>query len=271
MAVVISSLATYFVTSLTLQQEGESKAPVSSETTLVQTGIKEESVLEENAEEKSPITSQTAKVELSCSGSCDDGNPCTFDYCNETTGFKCKHIVLRGEVEGCKGMEKGSCYKNSCVSGICTLIYSSVCCGNGKCDADEDYTLCPKDCEQPRVEQIQQTTTTQPAQTPSLVLTVSVAQNPIKRGSTQTITIKVSDGTNVVDSASVSSTLTYASGTKFDFSGPTDSNGEYSYPKKISGNANCGTYIVTAEASKTGYISGSSSTNFQVTNATIPC
>ena len=164
LAVVISSLTTYFVTMMGLQNAlDENRAPVTSESTLLEiTGQKE--IKEQDADEKKlPITSEVVKVELSCSGSCDDGNPCTSDYCNETTDYKCKHAVLKGEVEGCKGLLQGTCYKNSCVSGACTLIYSSVCCGNDKCDADEDYTLCPRDCPQ-EVQQTnisQQTTTTQ--------------------------------------------------------------------------------------------------------------
>jgi hypothetical protein len=141
----------------------ENRAPVTSESTLLEIADQQE-IKEQDAEEKKlPMTSEAVKVELSCSESCDDGNPCTFEYCNETTDFKCANTVLRDEVEGCKGLVQGTCYKNSCVSGACTLIYSSVCCGNDKCDADEDYTLCPRDCPQ-EVQQTnisQQTTTTQ--------------------------------------------------------------------------------------------------------------
>ncbi len=158
LAVVISSLTTYFVTTMSLQSTlNENRAPVTSEGTLLEITDQQEIDEQDAGEKKLPITSEAVKVEFSCSESCDDGNPCTYEYCNETTNFKCVNTVLRGEVEGCKGLVQGSCYKNSCVSGACTLIYSSVCCGNGKCDKDEDYSVCPKDCEKPA----QQTTTTQ--------------------------------------------------------------------------------------------------------------
>ena len=146
LAVAISSLTTYVITNFSFQNSiNNDKYIITSETTAVEIDNEPEPT-----ETKSSATAESVKVEESCKESCNDGNPCTYEYCNKTTDFKCKYTVLKGEVEGCKGMEKNSCYKNSCVSGSCTLIYSSTCCGNGKCDADESYELCPSDCEQPQ-------------------------------------------------------------------------------------------------------------------------
>jgi len=162
LAVVISSLTTYFATMMSLQNAlDENRAPVTSESTLLEITNQKEIKEQDTGERKLPMTSEAVKVELSCSESCDDGNPCTFEYCNETTDFKCKYTILKGEVEGCKGMVEGSCSKYSCVSGSCTLIYSSVCCGNGKCDSDETYSVCPRDCEQPQTTTTQQTIQTE--------------------------------------------------------------------------------------------------------------
>ena len=159
LAVLVSSAATYLLTTTSLQSAGmENKSPSTAEAT----DIAPPKVIQQiESETKSWITSKTTKIELSCLESCDDGNACTYDYCNKTTDFKCAHTILRDEVEGCKGQVEGTCYKNSCVSGICTLIYSSTCCGNGKCDEDEDYSLCPRDCEQTTFQQT--TTTAQPS------------------------------------------------------------------------------------------------------------
>ena len=52
-----------------------------------------------------------------CPSSCDDKNICTSDYCSENTNYECKHTL------------------------------KTPCCGNGKCEAGEDYTTCSNDCE----------------------------------------------------------------------------------------------------------------------------
>ncbi|MBI4010223.1 MAG: excalibur calcium-binding domain-containing protein [Candidatus Aenigmarchaeota archaeon] len=164
LAVLVSSAATYLLTTMNLQPAGmENKSPSTAEATDV---APPKIIQKIESDTKSWITSKTTKIELSCLESCDDGNACTYDYCNKTTDFKCVHTILRGEVEDCKGQVEGTCYKNSCVSGTCTLIYSSTCCGNGKCDADEDYSLCPRDCEQTVIQQTaEETQTTQTEQT----------------------------------------------------------------------------------------------------------
>jgi len=268
LAVVISSLTTYFITTMSLQNTiNENKNPITSAGAIVEINNRTEANMQTINKDKSPLTAEITKIELSCSEACGDDNPCTYYYCNEATNFKCEHSILKGEVEGCKGMVEGSCYKYSCVLGSCTLIYSSACCGNGKCDADENYSLCPGDCEQPTVQsETTQTTTTQ--QTLSLVLAISVANNPIVRGNEQTITLKVTGGGNAIEGASISCTVTYASGTTTkDCGGTTNINGEHSYIWRIGSNSSPGTFSVTATASKSGYDSGSASTSFQVTTA----
>lgn len=282
LAVIISSVTTYFATTLSLQNSlNENKSPVTSDIAIVgkdnQTKTESQGKIGSGEESKLSATGENVESGGSCLEACDDGNSCTYDYCNETTGFKCKHYTLRGEVDGCKGLVKGTCSKYSCVSGKCILTYSSICCGNGKCDSDENFSLCPRDCQQQTsvqqtTEAAQETTQTTQASTTttsqSLVLTITVASSTIVRGNDQTISIRITDGSNSVSGASVSSTVTYASGTTKDFSGTTNSNGEYSYTWKIGGNSKTGTFSVTASASKSGYTSGSASTTFQVIAAT---
>lgn len=114
--------------------------------------------------EESIITSNSAQLEPKCLESCDDGNPCTSDVCDEATGFKCKHAILRGEADGCKGIVEGTCSRNSCVSGFCTLVYTASCCGNDKCDNGESSSTCPKDCQQTQPTAVQiSSNQTQPA------------------------------------------------------------------------------------------------------------
>lgn len=51
-----------------------------------------------------------------CPESCDDGNPCTKDFCSRKTGFQCKHEPI------------------------------IPCCGNELCEEGEDFSSCPEDC-----------------------------------------------------------------------------------------------------------------------------
>lgn len=52
-----------------------------------------------------------------CPESCDDNNPCTLDGCSVTTNYFCKHVIKEGS-----------------------------CCGNHKCDSDENKCSCQQDC-----------------------------------------------------------------------------------------------------------------------------
>ncbi len=81
-----------------------------------------------------------------CPDSCEDGNPCTEDYCSEDTDYVCEYRKLEGEHEGCEGSNSEKCESYSCYSGECIATQLEVCCGDGKCESDEDYLNCEKDC-----------------------------------------------------------------------------------------------------------------------------
>lgn len=261
-SIISAGLASFMV--LQFASNDEPDVEVTSAVQKTDVGLKSEEVSIPDKEE-SIITGNSVQLEPKCLESCDDGNPCTSDVCDETTGFHCKQAALRGEVEGCKGIVEGTCSRNSCVSGFCTLVYTASCCGNDKCDNGESSSVCPKDCQQ--TQSTAQIQSDDELQSKSLSAIISFSSNPIKRGSDQTVNIKVKDGGIAINGASVSSTVTYASGTTKDFSGLTNSNGEYIYTWKIGGNSKTGTFAVTATATKEGYQSGSASASFEVISA----
>jgi hypothetical protein len=78
----------------------------------------------------------------SCSD-CDDGNVCTFDYCNKSR--ECFHEPFDGPVDGCYGT--GGCVEYTCVNGKCAPSRLSNCCGNNVCEETENYSTCPRDCK----------------------------------------------------------------------------------------------------------------------------
>ncbi len=53
-----------------------------------------------------------------CPESCDDNNPCTTDTCSASTNYFCEHVINEG----------------------------ISCCGNHKCDSNEDKCSCQQDC-----------------------------------------------------------------------------------------------------------------------------
>ncbi len=53
----------------------------------------------------------------SCPATCNDNNICTEEFCSEETGYKCFYE------------------------------YIIPCCGNGKCEANETFESCQKDCK----------------------------------------------------------------------------------------------------------------------------
>lgn len=55
---------------------------------------------------------------LSCPRSCDDGNPCTLDFCGAQTKNECAHEPLDGEIGSCSGQE-GGCLQKQCSAGAC--------------------------------------------------------------------------------------------------------------------------------------------------------
>lgn len=100
---------------------------------------------------------------------------------------------------------------------------------------------------------------------PQLSVYASAEKDPITRGSTQTIHVKVMDKTKTIDGATVIATVTYASGkTTKTFSGTTDSNGMWSFSWQIGGNSNPGTFTVDISAMKSGYDVGKTSLAFKV-------
>jgi hypothetical protein len=102
---------------------------------------KENVTVEQKVEEK--------KEEVpKCPESCDDNNPCTKDFCDETTGYLCKHSNLNGDVGGCSELID-VCIKATCIYGKCAAIKVDNCCGNNICEARETCESCPTDCECP--------------------------------------------------------------------------------------------------------------------------
>ncbi|MBI1978673.1 MAG: lamin tail domain-containing protein [Candidatus Aenigmarchaeota archaeon] len=83
--------------------------------------------------------------ETQCPASCDDKNPCTMDWCNETSGYSCSYVVINGTSEGCRG-NPALCITNTCTSGKCTSIELTRCCGNGICETNETCNSCSTDC-----------------------------------------------------------------------------------------------------------------------------
>lgn len=73
-----------------------------------------------------------------CPSTCDDDdNPCTIDYCHETTGFECVHENFTGEMPGCSGLND-ICEYQECFEGVCeTILTVEDCCGNGICEEGE--------------------------------------------------------------------------------------------------------------------------------------
>jgi len=80
-----------------------------------------------------------------CQVSCNDGNPCTKDFCGEETDYTCKHENLDGEHAGCYGGTE-VCKSSICSLGECIQKEESPCCGNSICEDGEDCSTCNKDC-----------------------------------------------------------------------------------------------------------------------------
>ncbi len=81
-----------------------------------------------------------------CPESCDDGNPCTQDFCSPETNYQCEHSLIVGTTEGCQGLVE-TCKQYQCVESECQIVALADCCGNGKCEAGEDFETCSQDCE----------------------------------------------------------------------------------------------------------------------------
>jgi len=81
-----------------------------------------------------------------CPEFCDDGNPCTQDFCSPETNYQCEHSLIIGTTEGCKDFAE-TCKQYQCLEGECQIVALADCCGNGKCEAGENWETCPQDCE----------------------------------------------------------------------------------------------------------------------------
>lgn len=80
-----------------------------------------------------------------CQSSCDDGDPCTKDWCNSTSNYSCENTKINGTSSKCWGSPT-TCKSNSCVSGKCTETTVPRCCGNNLCDSNESCSSCSFDC-----------------------------------------------------------------------------------------------------------------------------
>ncbi len=106
-----------------------------------------------------------------------------------------------------------------------------------------------------------------PAST-KLSVSVTPLMLTISRGSYQSVSVQVVDEQGKpIEGASISTTVTYASGLQKTFSGQSDSSGNWNFSWQIGGNSNTGTYDVNAIASKSGYKDSSGSATFSVTTA----
>jgi hypothetical protein len=109
-----------------------------------------------------------------------------------------------------------------------------------------------------------------------LTISITIAKNPITRGSIQTITATVSDAESneKIQGAQVNGKVKYVTAHTETFSCITDSSGKCSHSWVISGNAKPGTFTVSVEASAAGYKPASKTTTFGVVakndNATLP-
>ncbi len=235
---------------------------------------------------QSPTSSNRQQYETpKCPTSCDDTNPCTNDFCDATTDYECVNDPVNGtNTSGCYG-SPSTCQSNLCIEGKCTKVTSPNCCGNNKCEIKETCYNCPSDCgecvplNEPSV--TYQTPPDQPNPSPQpsspspapnlssneLQIDIEFEDDPVVRGNDQTIIITLTDGDDVVENVTISSVITYASGTKQTFAGSTDSDGSYSYTWKIGGNSKTGTFTVKVDASKEKYQNTTTTSSFEVISA----
>jgi hypothetical protein len=109
-----------------------------------------------------------------------------------------------------------------------------------------------------------------------LTISITIAKNPITRGSIQTITVTVSDAESneKIQGAQVNGKVQYVTAHTETFSCITDSSGKCSHSWQISGNAKPGTFTISVQASAAGYKPASKTTTFEVVakndNATLP-
>lgn len=97
-------------------------------------------------------------------------------------------------------------------------------------------------------------------------LDIKLAKDPIKAGSTEKITVKVTedDNSDGIGGASIEGVITHDNDIIKPFSGISDAGGAMSYSWKISENSRPGTYEVNVDASVPGFGASSESKSFEV-------
>lgn len=101
----------------------------------------------------------------------------------------------------------------------------------------------------------------------ALSVTVSTDKDTYKWYNKVYITVVVTDGTSPVEGATVDVTVTRPDGAVATGSGTTDSEGVAKFSYRPGWRAPKGTYTVYAEASKSGYMTGSASTTFEINSS----
>ncbi len=191
----------------------------------------------------------------------------------------CEDVKCKNSEKTCPDGVVSSC-TNSCSNGVCSRCEPSCkghenltiekcaenwsCSDWSVCESGEQRRACSDEnnCETYSNKPIEtQTCVEQQAQ---LTVIVSTQNQAIFRGSEVEINVKVLENSNPVEGAAVSIDLTYASGTVVSNSSTTNSTGDYLWVKKIGGNSKTGTFQISAEALKEGYLDGLGQTSFEV-------
>lgn len=172
-----------------------------------------DTLTEESTSGQETLSAETNK----CPSSCDDNNPCTVDWCNETSSYSCSHLPINGTAEGCWGSPT-SCSTNTCISGKCTEIVAKTCCGNSICDSSESCNSCALDCGECPAP-IAPTQTTQSSET---------TQTTSSNTSTQQTTNQTNTGTNQTNTTNQTTTsLSHVIINEFTTRGPNGSYDEF--------------------------------------------
>jgi hypothetical protein len=109
-----------------------------------------------------------------------------------------------------------------------------------------------------------------------LIISITIAKDPIIHGNVQTITVTVSDAESneKIQAAKVNGNVQYVTDHTETFSCITDASGKCLHSWRISGNAKTGTFTVSVQASASGYNPASKTTTFEVVakndNITLP-
>lgn len=211
-------------------------------------------------------------VNLSCSNSCKDG-VCTA--CKpDCKGHETKSQQI--SITGTNGSSSSSAGSGSSTTSSTTSPVSntpSSCTENWSCSdwfdcSDNQQTrscIDSNSCSTINNKPVELQNCTSPQKQLSISL---ITNSQVPRGSDATITAKVTENQNTIEAANVEMTMTYASGTQIQNSSTTNSAGEFSWTKKIGGNSKTGTFKVDAKATKPGYLDATTSTTFEVVNAT---